>query len=252
MRGEPNQRPNAASSAAPRFWSRNTSTGCSANTRPIRAKVASSSGLERSMPNASVPSSSPSGRSWGELVMGGPPTLSPERCDWGTGTIIGLRAVRGENRKRWVSVRPVRPLAAGAQQPAQVRRIGVLMPFAEDHPVGQVRVAAFLQGLRLLASAYGTRLPDFADTPTIAEQGFPGFHLSAWLGIVVPIGTPKTRVERLSAEFVRIVQTAEIASKYATLGALPRVMSAADFHPFVEAEFVRWGGIVQAARTKLE
>src|SRR5262245_52396607 len=109
MRGEPNQRPNAASSAAPRFWSRNTSTGCSANTRPIQAKVASSSGLERSMPNASVPSSSPSGRSWGELVMGGPPTLSPERWDWGTGTIIGLRAVRGENRKRWVSVRPVRP-----------------------------------------------------------------------------------------------------------------------------------------------
>src|SRR5262245_63079063 len=40
------------------------------------------------------------------------------------------------------------PLAARAQQPAQVRRIGVLMPFAEDHPVGQARVAAFLQGLR--------------------------------------------------------------------------------------------------------
>jgi putative ABC transport system substrate-binding protein len=42
------------------------------------------------------------------------------------------------------------PLAARAQQPAQVRRIGVLMPFAEDHPVGQARVAAFLQGLRQL------------------------------------------------------------------------------------------------------
>jgi ABC-type uncharacterized transport system substrate-binding protein len=42
------------------------------------------------------------------------------------------------------------PLAARAQQPAQVRRIGVLMPFAEDHPVGQARVAAFLQGLRRL------------------------------------------------------------------------------------------------------
>src|SRR5262249_11225444 len=55
-------------------------------------------------PNASVPSSSPSERSWGELVMGGPPTLSPERCDRGTGTIIALRAVCGENRKRWVSV----------------------------------------------------------------------------------------------------------------------------------------------------
>ena len=35
--------------------------------------------------------------------------MSPERSDWGTGTIIGLRTVRGENRNRWVSVRPVRP-----------------------------------------------------------------------------------------------------------------------------------------------
>jgi putative tryptophan/tyrosine transport system substrate-binding protein len=37
-----------------------------------------------------------------------------------------------------------------AQQGAPVRRIGVLVPFAEDHPVGQARVAAFLQGLRQL------------------------------------------------------------------------------------------------------
>jgi putative ABC transport system substrate-binding protein len=31
-----------------------------------------------------------------------------------------------------------------------VWRIGVLLPFAEDHPVGQARVAAFVQGLRQL------------------------------------------------------------------------------------------------------
>ena len=41
------------------------------------------------------------------------------------------------------------PLAARAQ-PAQVRRIGVLMPFADDHPVGQARLAAFVQGLQQL------------------------------------------------------------------------------------------------------
>jgi putative ABC transport system substrate-binding protein len=40
------------------------------------------------------------------------------------------------------------PLAAHAQQGARVRRIGLLVPFAEDHPVGQGRVAAFLQGLQ--------------------------------------------------------------------------------------------------------
>jgi ABC-type uncharacterized transport system substrate-binding protein len=40
------------------------------------------------------------------------------------------------------------PVVARAQQAAQVRRIGVLMPFAEDHSVGQARLGAFLQGLQ--------------------------------------------------------------------------------------------------------
>jgi putative ABC transport system substrate-binding protein len=42
------------------------------------------------------------------------------------------------------------PLAAHAQQPERVRRIGVLMPFAKDNPVGQARVTALLQGLQKL------------------------------------------------------------------------------------------------------
>ena len=39
------------------------------------------------------------------------------------------------------------PLAARAQQPARMRRIGVLMASAADDPVSQARFAAFLHGL---------------------------------------------------------------------------------------------------------
>ena len=39
------------------------------------------------------------------------------------------------------------PLAARAQQPEQMQRIGVLMGFAEDDPQAQVFVAAFRKGL---------------------------------------------------------------------------------------------------------
>ena len=106
--------------------------------------------------------------------------------------------------------------------------------------------------LQLLASAYGTRLPEFPDTPTIAEQGFPGFSLSAWLGIVVPVGTPKARVERLSAELVKIVQTPQIAQKYAALGTLSHNMGADEFHAFVQAEFARWGEIVRTSGAKVD
>jgi hypothetical protein len=52
------------------------------------------------------------------------------------------------------------PPAARAQQSAQVRRIAVLMPFAEDHPVGQARVVAFVQRLRQLGwtDGYNVRI----------------------------------------------------------------------------------------------
>ncbi|MGA7086526.1 MAG: ABC transporter substrate-binding protein, partial [Pseudolabrys sp.] len=40
------------------------------------------------------------------------------------------------------------PFTARAQQPDQVRRIGVLMNLAANDPQGQARVAGFLQGLK--------------------------------------------------------------------------------------------------------
>jgi putative tryptophan/tyrosine transport system substrate-binding protein len=40
------------------------------------------------------------------------------------------------------------PLAAGAQQREQVRRIGVMAPYPEDDKDAQIRNAAFLQGLQ--------------------------------------------------------------------------------------------------------
>jgi putative tryptophan/tyrosine transport system substrate-binding protein len=40
------------------------------------------------------------------------------------------------------------PLAARAQQPERVRRVGVLLPATADDPVWQTRFGAFLQGLQ--------------------------------------------------------------------------------------------------------
>ena len=47
------------------------------------------------------------------------------------------------------------PLAARAQQPERVRRIGVLMASAADDSESQARIAAFLQGLQQLGWADG-------------------------------------------------------------------------------------------------
>jgi ABC-type uncharacterized transport system substrate-binding protein len=50
------------------------------------------------------------------------------------------------------------PLAAHAQQPERVQRIGVLMLYAESDPAGQVRARAFNQGVEKLGWTVGRNL----------------------------------------------------------------------------------------------
>jgi putative ABC transport system substrate-binding protein len=50
------------------------------------------------------------------------------------------------------------PLAARAQQPERMRRIGVLMSLAADDPEGQARLTAFLQSLQELGWADGRNI----------------------------------------------------------------------------------------------
>ena len=55
------------------------------------------------------------------------------------------------------------PLTARAQQPNQVRRIGVLMALAEDDPDSRPRVEAFQQGLEKLVQEW--RGPPMRSSP---------------------------------------------------------------------------------------
>jgi len=50
------------------------------------------------------------------------------------------------------------PLPARAEQTEHMRHIGVLTPFAEDNPVGQARLAAFLEGLQQLGWTNGSNV----------------------------------------------------------------------------------------------
>ena len=63
------------------------------------------------------------------------------------------------------------PLAARAQQGERVRRIGVLMNTAPDHPEGKARLAIFRQALQALGWADGQNVRiDARGTSAIVEN----------------------------------------------------------------------------------
>src|ERR1043166_8681127 len=71
----------------------------------------------------------------------------------------GRRMRRGEFIKLLGGAATTWPLAARAQQPTdRMRRIGVMVGYAEDDPEAQTRLAAFKQGLLTLGWSEGRNL----------------------------------------------------------------------------------------------
>ena len=76
------------------------------------------------------------------------------------------------------------PLAAHAQQPERMRRIGVLMSLAADDRQGQARLNAFVQGLQELGWTEGRNLR--IDTRWAAREGAQGRKYAAELVALAP------------------------------------------------------------------
>ena len=104
--------------------------------------------------------------------------------------------------------------------------------------------------VRALATSGSTRSPILPDVPTLAEAGVPGFQASLWVGFMAPAGTPQPIVEKLNTEIGKILSRPDIKESFEKQGATPVVMRPDAFKHFMEAEVVKWAGIIQANRIK--
>src|SRR5881394_647460 len=72
--------------------------------------------------------------------------------------------------------------------------------------------------LRALAISSAQRVPSAPDTPTVAEQGLPGFETGSFQGVVGPAGIAHEIVAKLNAELVRALNTADMKERFGKLG----------------------------------
>ena len=61
-------------------------------------------------------------------------------------------------------------------------------------------------GVRLLAVSGAKRAAQIPEVPTVSEQGYPGYSVVTWNGLMAPAGTPKPIIERIAAEMARAVK----------------------------------------------
>ena len=67
--------------------------------------------------------------------------------------------------------------------------------------------------VRILAITSATRASALPDVPTMAESGFPGYDIGAWIGLIAPAGLPASIVQKLAIWHRQINSTDETREK---------------------------------------
>jgi tripartite-type tricarboxylate transporter receptor subunit TctC len=104
--------------------------------------------------------------------------------------------------------------------------------------------------VRALGTTGKTRSSLLPDVPTVAEAGLPGYEATIWLGIMAPAGTPKAIVDKLNAEISKVVTRPATKEAWAKQGAIPLVMTPAEFEAYVRADIDKWANVIQKAGIK--
>jgi tripartite-type tricarboxylate transporter receptor subunit TctC len=87
---------------------------------------------------------------------------------------------------------------------------------------------------------------------SVAEQGLPGFEVTAWNALYAPRGTPKAIVDLLNAEMAKIIATPETRARLLALGYEPASGSPQQLADFGRAEREKWGALIKAAGIRAE
>ena len=97
--------------------------------------------------------------------------------------------------------------------------------------------------VRPLATTGTERNPSLPDVPTIADT-VPGYEITQTWGIVVPAGTPRDIVKRLSDEIAKVMKMDDVKNRVLATGATPAGDGPEAFESFMANERRRMGDVI--------
>jgi tripartite-type tricarboxylate transporter receptor subunit TctC len=97
--------------------------------------------------------------------------------------------------------------------------------------------------LRALAVTSPRRSDLMPQVPTVAEQGFPGYTLDQWHGLLAPAATPDAVVQRLNAAVAAIMRREDVRTDLLKLGFSPTASSPQDFQKLINGDIDRFSAL---------
>jgi tripartite-type tricarboxylate transporter receptor subunit TctC len=118
--------------------------------------------------------------------------------------------------------------------------------------VGAPAVLQFIRTGKLRCIATGTpqRIPQLPDVPTVAEQGYPGFEMTQWYGLMAPSTLPQPAADKLAAAAVKAMKEPQALERLNTDAAIAVGSTPAEFAKFIGVEQQRWKAVIARAKIK--
>ena len=120
--------------------------------------------------------------------------------------------------------------------------------------VGAPALLQFIKAgkLRCIATGTSTRLPQLPDVPTVAEQGYKGFEMTQWYGLLAPSKMAKANIEKLEKEAIAAARGKIVNDKLSQDTALAVGNTKSEFEAFIKLEQARWKPVIARAQIKPE
>ncbi len=120
--------------------------------------------------------------------------------------------------------------------------------------VGAPALLQFIKAgkLRCIATGTATRLPQLPDVPTVAEQGYKGFEMTQWYGLMAPAKLAKSHSDKLEQEAIKAARSKAVGDKLSQETALAVGNTSAEFAKFIQQEQARWKPVIVRAQIRPE
>jgi tripartite-type tricarboxylate transporter receptor subunit TctC len=107
--------------------------------------------------------------------------------------------------------------------------------------------------VKYLAITTAKRSPLFPDVPTVSEAGGPAnYELVSWSGLFAPAGTPKAIIDKINADVARVLQEPDVRARMVAVGFEPLLQSPEDFGKLMQADSLKYKGVVKEMNISLD